>query len=408
MKGKKCLLWGTAGIVFALVGIISCTPELHEHSYSKEWTSDEFYHWHTSSCGHEDEVSWLAPHVSDSGEMITAKLLETGREYKCAVCGRVLKTEKGDGGEKPGEVEKPTPGEELENFEEVDVYKFHDCVQKGGVLERDGQTFNVVVFGDWPQSFKKENVNVDRSKGVVMGMNTYYLGDDDCLYAEHEYWGEMEYFKVEPIEWLVLDEDYHGTGRALICTAKALVGGIPFYEDALNDRIIDGKVVHPNDYEYSQVRAYLNGYSYPFTTGTKNKWKGRGFLNTAFTASGIEKIAVTEVEIDEKGRIDDGSGDITMAEYGYRIVKTVEDKVFCLSENPEELNGYDLYIDRSCFTDYIGACGTDEKDFLLPWVRTSKSDNPSVVFEPFVDMSQNAGYDSSRYVYVLPAMTIEI
>ena len=37
----------------------------HEHTYSAEWTFDNNYHWHNSTCEHTSEVSGKALHEYD-------------------------------------------------------------------------------------------------------------------------------------------------------------------------------------------------------------------------------------------------------------------------------------------------------------------------------------------------------
>ena len=63
------------------------------HSFSSEWSSDETYHWHDSTCGH-DVVDGKANHIWDEG-VITKKPTTTTkgvRTFTCTVCGKI-KTE---------------------------------------------------------------------------------------------------------------------------------------------------------------------------------------------------------------------------------------------------------------------------------------------------------------------------
>ena len=53
-------------------------------------------------------------------------------------------------------------------------------LRKTGVKKTfNGKEIEVVQFGDWPQSIKANNINIDESKSVTIGAYTYYLGDDD-------------------------------------------------------------------------------------------------------------------------------------------------------------------------------------------------------------------------------------
>ena len=49
-------------------------PKPHEHTFSSEWTHNEYEHWHEAACEHTDEVSGTASHTFSNGA--------------CTVCGR--------------------------------------------------------------------------------------------------------------------------------------------------------------------------------------------------------------------------------------------------------------------------------------------------------------------------------
>ena len=61
----------------------------HEHSFSKDWTSDATDHWHAATCEHTKEVSGKATHTF--GEWTVTKAAteeaEGSRERSCTVCG---------------------------------------------------------------------------------------------------------------------------------------------------------------------------------------------------------------------------------------------------------------------------------------------------------------------------------
>ena len=67
----------------------------HTHTYAEAWTSDDTYHWHTSTCGHENEISGKSEHLWDKG-VITVLPTETSeglKTFTCAICN-TTKTEK--------------------------------------------------------------------------------------------------------------------------------------------------------------------------------------------------------------------------------------------------------------------------------------------------------------------------
>ena len=64
----------------------------HKHTYEKDWSSDDVYHWHAATCGHED-VSGKAAHIFDDGWVETpATDTEEGLIiYTCITCGYYYK-----------------------------------------------------------------------------------------------------------------------------------------------------------------------------------------------------------------------------------------------------------------------------------------------------------------------------
>ncbi len=78
-------------LMFFAVGCELPTP--HVHTYSKDWSYDETYHWHAATCSH-NEVSDKAMHEWDVGE-ITKEPSETEKgvkTYTCSTC-KQTKTE---------------------------------------------------------------------------------------------------------------------------------------------------------------------------------------------------------------------------------------------------------------------------------------------------------------------------
>ena len=70
----------------------------------------------------------------------------------------------------------------------------------------NGKVFDIVEFGDYPQSKKRSGVTVNENIFFMTGNNTYYAGSDCNYYAKVD----SDYFKVEPIKWRVLTNDYNG------------------------------------------------------------------------------------------------------------------------------------------------------------------------------------------------------
>ncbi len=76
-------------ILFAVsTFMVSCSQEVHEHTYASEWTRDETNHWHAATCGH-DVTEGKTEH--SFGEWTTTKeatCTENGeRKTTCTICG---------------------------------------------------------------------------------------------------------------------------------------------------------------------------------------------------------------------------------------------------------------------------------------------------------------------------------
>ena len=74
IKVKKITALTILMLIVALtLGACVNTPSEHEHTFLKEWTSNETHHWHKASCGHTSMISGQAAH----------KFVNN----KCEICG---------------------------------------------------------------------------------------------------------------------------------------------------------------------------------------------------------------------------------------------------------------------------------------------------------------------------------
>ena len=226
-------------------------------------------------------------------------------------------------------------------------------------------TWTYVEFGDWPQTIKDASVNVYETKSKEMGMFTYYLGDDGNHYVKEEENangagykysnGEQagqggtstKWFKVEPIVWRVLTEDYKdpdgkSTGNALLLAEKILTGGIPYYVST-SQRPIGSQTVYPSNWQYSTIRAWLNGLDVVKSDDPQENdttYTGKGFLQTAFTQSARDKIADTTVDNSAASTNPaSNSEEWNSGENEYACANTT-DKVFLLSEKEATTGAY--------------------------------------------------------------------
>lgn len=249
------------------------------------------------------------------------------------------------------------------------VYQFHETVTElpAGTDGTAGTSATYVLFGDWPQTIKASDVEVDESQSVTMGANTYYLGSDYNYYAkctENAYQSgytysdgttvaqssanSTKYFKVEPIKWRVLTDDYNG--KKLLLAENILTANVKYY-DYYNEnyqitRSIGGATVYPNNYKESRIRAYLNGYSFELKSDssasqtTNSEYSGKGFLQSAFTVAAQNRIADTAV--DNSARSTNPDSNATQWNSGNNTYKcdNTTDKLFLLSEQEVTKSGY--------------------------------------------------------------------
>jgi len=87
-KMKKQIGLFTA-ILFAVSTLmVSCSPEVHEHTFAEEWSSDETDHWHAATCGCSDVELQKTEHTFGKWEVIKEATEEAkgSKERVCDVC----------------------------------------------------------------------------------------------------------------------------------------------------------------------------------------------------------------------------------------------------------------------------------------------------------------------------------
>lgn len=318
----------------------------HNHNVDRNsWTFDETNHWHAADCGRPAHNEDIAPHTEDSGTVTTpATLTSDGvKTYKCTVCGAVVRTEILT---KPNLYETP-----------VDA--------KTGLPATKASKY--IYFGVFPRTVLPldSTVTVDETDSVKMGPNTYYKGSDGELYAKVKenacgtgnYYsdgtqvkqidaGGYRWFKVEPIKWKVLTDSY--SGKCLLLAEDILMAGIPYYKynSSYGYRSIGGdSKIYPNNYKYSQTRAYLNGIDYYYdqsstSTVKKTDYTGNGFLQVAFTETAQSLIANTIVDNSTLSTKDAKNSIYGASKYA---CEDTEDKIFLLSIKEATSYGFLAY-----------------------------------------------------------------
>ncbi len=249
------------------------------------------------------------------------------------------------------------------------TYEFQETVRKldAGTDGTYGTRGEYVMFGDFPQSAKADNVTVDENITMKMGDMMLYGGNDGCLYAKVE----SLYYKVGPIKWRVLSKD--ANGKAVLLAEKILINCEWECEWTSNLRTVF--------FIYSDIFEYLNS----------------AFLNYAFTNAAQEKIEITTI-------ISEGYDD-AYGEYFYWNSYSDDAKIFLLSEN-EAFGGYEFSNNSRIRnpTAYATAKGADRRW----WLRSYYSNSNDSDF--YIHIVNNSGkQDKSRGNVsggVVPALTI--
>lgn len=282
-----------------------------------------------------EDIPATGLHTEDSGTVTTQVTLtiEGRKTYNCTTCKAILRTEV-----------LPCP----------ELYSKPIDVTTGAPPTAESK---YIYFGVFPRDVlpATSTVTVDERVFVEMGANTYYLGSDGNYYAkcaEHacgtgakyhdgtqtgENGTTTRYFKVEPIKWRVLTDNY--SGKKLLLAEDILTALVDYYDGSSSNRTIGTTEVYANNYKYSTIRAYLNGAYESDDTQTKT-YDGSGFLQTAFTSSAQTLISKTTVDNSKETTGYNESSYATK----YACENTT-DKIFLLSES-EVINsdyGFDAY-----------------------------------------------------------------
>ena len=270
-------------------------------------------------------------------------------------------------------------------------------------IEENGSKY--IYFGEYPQTLKEESVNIISNTPDKDG---YYLGSDGERYAkvvakpdsssiyfnnkQQIIEGNTYYFKVEPIKWKILS--VNGIEYQLMTD---LIIDCQQFNSSSSTRTIDGKTVYANNYEYSDIR----------------KWLNEDFYNKAFTKALQSYINTTFVD-NSLASTKDSSNPYTCND--------TYDKVYLLSYKDITNSGYgfssSLYTyDKSRqkqLTDYAKAMGcymnkgADYYNNGYYWLRSPYYDSGDYARYVFDDGSIFSTLVNSSDVGVSAAITISL
>ena len=197
------------------------------------------------------------------------------------------------------------------------------------IFEENGISY--LYLGKYPQNLENDSTVISALDNISTTNNLGYMeynGNEYKKVAASPYQsnyaftngqtivsGNTYYFKVEPIKWRIL-ESYDGTYKLL---SEMLLDNTNFYTSD-STRTINGTTIYPNNYEYSNIRAWLNGYD--GTSYNVDNYTNKGFIDIAFTEE--EKALIKETLVDN-----------SLASTGYSsnpyICNNTKDKIYLLS-----------------------------------------------------------------------------
>ncbi len=268
-----------------------------------------------------------------------------------------------------------------------------------GINPLFSEDYDTVTYGLYPQTHVSDETLISsldaletaESNGWYLYDGAYYakqsatpydssreFSDGTKIAEGTEYW-----FKCEPIEWKVLSSS-EGTYSLV---SSVLLDAYCYYSST-KERTIDGKTVYPNNYEYSDIRKWLNDE----------------FYNSAFSLSNslIQTVMV------------DNSASTTVSSTNKYACDDTEDKVYLLSYADYENKDYFNYAARECRpTDWARASGAYvyTNGNGLYWMRSPDSGGSSearcVDCSGFTSNFSGTAVDG-WYAGVRPGITIKI
>ncbi|MCR4954232.1 MAG: DUF6273 domain-containing protein [Treponema sp.] len=269
-----------------------------------------------------------------------------------------------------------------------------------------GTDVTYVTFGEWPQTLKEKSVTIDEKDFTIVGAFTYYKGSDDAWYAKVS----KDYYKVEPIKWRLLTENYGG--KKLLLADQILIN-CAFYDYIDEERTIEGNKIYSNNYKESRVRAYLNGLSYYKkelfyqSETTDSSFVGKGFLQTAFSASEQEQIATTLVDNSLESTTPDSYDEED--KWNNYICENTNDKIFLLSVQEVTREAYKFNKESSedkvrirLPTDFAEANGAGD----IWWLRSPtnySSENAHYIYSEGQEINNRVKYKDYG---VVPALCL--
>ena len=231
------------------------------------------------------------------------------------------------------------------------------------------------------------------------GNDNYYMYSDGAMIDENV----IEWFIVKPIRWRIISENSDGSYQLY---SEYILDSVD-YCDYRYVRLIDGSNVYTNNYKYSNIRAWLNGYN--GTDYMITDYTDKGFYDKAF--EDIEKEAIVTKEVDN-------STSTTQSPTNKYACENTSDKIYLLSYQDIVNSNYG-FIDATSrcaqVTDYAKAVGAfwvvdpEYSDNSYYWLRSPDDEyNNSPLFVYYTGNIYNVYHVHFTYNGVRVACTINL
>ena len=311
---KKCLK-----LLIVIIFMILLLPGCHKHNYKdrivEPTCTKQGYTIHECNCGYSYTDNYT--NIVDHNYI----------DNICEWCGKTKPSSSLDTYEENGYTYINLgryPQTVVDNEETITALSSITKTNSRGYIEYNGNEYKKVVASTYESGYKFINGN------AITNGNTYY-------------------YLVEPIKWRVLKED--DNSYTLMC--EMVLDNTCFYE-SIDNRTINENTIYPNNYEYSNIRAWLNGY------------KGTSYNVTNYTNIGFFDIAFTEEEQALiKTTLVDNSAQTTDSSTNPYVCNNTNDKVYLLSQQDMINSSYGFSTDpdesdtarRGTTTDYARSKG---------------------------------------------------
>lgn len=290
-----------------------------------------------------------------------------------------------------------------------------------GIVPKYNSSDSTIQYGLYPQSIvtdsslitSLEKLNETDVNGWYLYNEKYYISviahpgsktkkfsNNQTIIDGNTYW-----FKCEPILWKIIsnsDNEYTLLSSVLLDVQQ-------FYKNTYN-RTIDSNTIYPNNYAFSNVRAWLNSYNGSGYSVNNYSSKPKGFYNSAFALSN-EHILTTNVY--------NGVDSVHNSDKDY-VCDDTNDKVFLPSY--QEYSNIDYLIKFCETTDFTRAKGSyveDDNGRGKYWTRSpsyvsigmsdgSYVNHPNEARIVGVDSNLSKSYVSDKNICMRPAITLRL